>query len=346
MVEFWSDHFNIAVDKVGYLKAVDDRDVIRKHAMGKFPELVMASAKSPAMLAYLDQNLSRRNRTNENYARELMELHTLGVHGGYTQEDVMEVARCLTGWTVYARKNDGFSGNLQTPFRPRGAAVFRPDAHDDGPKKVLGQSIPAGLGESDLDRVISIVVSHPGTARHIATKLCARFIDDNPPARPVDAVAEAFTSSKGDIKTMLRALFATSEFREARGAKLKRPLHFVVSALRATNAATDAGHPLISYLERMGQAPFRWSTPDGYPMEGHHWHATLLWRWKFALALANDRIPGTSIQRQRLQRALGSDRALMASLLNRQASESEQDAFFNSGDGLALLLASPSFQRC
>jgi uncharacterized protein (DUF1800 family) len=123
-------------------------------------------------------------------------------------------------------------------------------------------------------------------------------------------------------------------------------LHFVISALRATNAATDAGQPLIAFLERMGQVPFRWATPDGYPMEGHHWHATLLWRWKFALALANDRIAGTSIQRQRLQRALGGDQALMASLLNRQASTAEQEAFLRSGDGLALLLAAPAFQRC
>jgi hypothetical protein len=119
-----------------------------------------------------------------------------------------------------------------------------------------------------------------------------------------------------------------------------------VSALRATNAATDAAQSLISFLEKMGQVPFRWPTPDGYPLEASHWHATLLWRWKFALALANNRIPGTNIQRARLQRVLGSDHAMFASLLNRQATDAERDAFFQSGDGLALLLASPPFQRC
>jgi uncharacterized protein (DUF1800 family) len=352
MCEFWSDHFNIDPSKgdCRYTKIADDGEVIRKHALGNFSELLKASALSPAMLWYLDGRANvKRSATeqpNENYARELMELHTLGVHGGYTQQDVMEVARCLTGWTVYARKNDGFSGKLDSPIKLRGEAIFRPEAHDDGTKVVLGQTIPAGLRGGDLDRVISIVASHPSTARHIATKLCERFISDQPPVTAVDAVAAAFVSTKGEIKACLRALFATPEFQEARGAKLKRPFHYVVSALRATNAETDGAQPLMSFLEKMGQVPFRWPTPDGYPMEGAHWHATLLWRWKFALALANDRINGTSIQRFRLQRALGSDRALMASLLNRQASETEQDAFFESGDGLALLLASPSFQRC
>ena len=352
MCEFWSDHFNIDPGKgdCRYTKIADDAGVIRRHALGNFAELLKASALSPAMLWYLDGRANvKRSATeqpNENYARELMELHTLGVHGGYTQQDVMEVARCLTGWTVYARKNDGFSGKLDSPIKRRGEAVFRPEAHDDGPKVVLGHAIPAGMREGDFDRVISIVASHPSTARHIATKLCERFISDEPPTAAVDAVASAFTASKGEIKTCLRALFATPEFQEARGAKLKRPFHYVVSALRATNAQTDAAQPLMSYLEKMGQVPFRWPTPDGYPLAGSHWHATLLWRWKFALALANDRINGTRIQRQRLQRALGSDRALMASLLNRQASEIEETAFFDSGDGLALLLASPSFQRC
>jgi uncharacterized protein (DUF1800 family) len=352
MCEFWSDHFNIDPSKgdCRHTKIADDAAVIRQHALGKFRELLRASALSPAMLWYLDgrANVKRTpsDKPNENYARELMELHTLGVHGGYTQEDVMEVARCLTGWTVYARKNDGFSGKLGSPFRPRGEAVFRPEAHDDGPKRVLGNAIPAGLGEGDLDRVISIVASHPSTARYLAAKLCTRFIADAPPTAAVEAVAAAFVASDGDIKNTLRALFATPEFQSSDGQKLKRPFHFIVSALRATNAATDAPRGLMSYLEKMGQMPFRWPTPDGYPMEATHWHATLLWRWKFALALANNRVPGTSIERQRLQRLLGSDRAMMASILHRQATDTERDAFFQSGDGLALLLASPSFQRC
>lgn len=352
MCEFWSDHFNIDPSKgdARYTKIADDSEVVRRHALGNFRDLLRASALSPAMLWYLDgrANVKRSpaEKPNENYARELMELHTLGVRGGYTQEDVMEVARCLSGWTVLARKNDGYSGNLYSPLKPRGEAVFRPDAHDNGAKRVLGQEIPAGLGEGDLDRVIGIVAEHPSTAQYIATKLCTRFIADAPPASAVEAVAGAFVTSKGDIKTVLRALFATPAFQSSTGAKFKRPFHFVVSALRATNAMTDGARPLMSYLERMGHVPFRWPTPDGYPMEGEHWHATLLWRWKFALALANNRINGTRIERAALQRAIGSDYALMASVLNRQASTEEKEAALQSGDGLALLLASPAFQRC
>ena len=159
-------------------------------------------------------------------------------------------------------------------------------------------------------------------------------------------MTKAYTDSKGDIRTMLRTLFATPEFHASAGAKFKRPFHFVVSALRATNAETDADRGIVSYLERMGQVPFRYPTPDGYPARASHWHGTLLWRWKFALALANNRINGTRLEREKLQKALGGDAALMATFLNRQPAAEESDAFLKSGDGLALLLASPAFQRC
>ncbi len=352
MCEFWSDHFNIDPGKgdCRYTKIADDRDTICAHALGNFRDMLRASALSPAMLWYLDgrANVKRTpdEKPNENYARELMELHTLGVHGGYTQQDVMEVARCLTGWTILAKKNDGFSGELLSPLKDRGKVVFRKDAHDNGAKSVLGAEIPAGLGENDLDRVIAIVAAHPSTAQFIATKLCVRFISDEPPGAAVDAVAGAFTSSRGDIKTTLRALFATPEFRASTGAKFKRPFHYIVSALRATNAETDADRGLLSYLERMGHVPFRYPTPDGYPARAQHWHATLLWRWKFALALANNRIKGTHIERKELQHALGGDAELMATLLNRQPAADESDAYLKSGDGLALMLASPAFQHC
>jgi uncharacterized protein (DUF1800 family) len=352
MCEFWSDHFNIDPGKgdARYTKIDDDQHVIRQHALGNFHDMLRASALSPAMLWYLDgrANVKRTpgEKPNENYARELMELHTLGVHGGYTQQDVMEVARCLTGWTILAKKNDGFSGKLLSPFKDRGKVVFRKDAHDDGPKRVLGTQIPAGLGEDDLDRVIAIVAAHPSTAQFIATKLCVRFITDDPPGSAVEAVADAFTRSRGDIKTTLRALFTTPEFRASAGGKFKRPFHYLVSALRVTNADTDAQRGLFSYLERMGHVPFRYPTPDGYPARAQHWHATLLWRWKFALALANNRIKGTRIERKQLPQTLGGDAALMATLLNRQPTAEESDAFLKSGDGLALLLASPAFQRC
>ncbi|MEO6789009.1 MAG: DUF1800 domain-containing protein [Chthoniobacteraceae bacterium] len=352
MCEFWSDHFNIDPGKgdCRWTKPTDDAEVIRKHALGNFREMLHASALSPAMLWYLDgrANVKRSagEKPNENYARELMELHTLGVHGGYSQQDVMEVARCLTGWTIHARKSDGYSGALRSPLTDRAAVFFRREAHDDGAKRVLGQDIPAGLGKGDLDRVIEIVGGHPSTAQFIAHKLCVRFIADAPPVSAVDAVASAFTASKGDIRTTLRALFATPEFSASAGMKFKRPFHFIVSALRATNASTSADRPLLAYLERMGQMPFRWPTPDGYPAAAANWRATLLWRWNFALALANNQIGGTSIQRARLQARIGSDVALMATLLGRQPRAEESEAWLKSGDGLALMIASPAFQRC
>lgn len=352
MCEFWSDHFNIDPTKgdCRYTKIDDDRRVIRAHALGNFRDLLRASALSPAMLWYLDgrANAVRKpgDKPNENYARELMELHTLGVHGGYTQHDVMEAARCLTGWTILAKKNDGFSGNLLSPFKDRGKVVFLPEAHDDGAKQVLGRDIPAGRGEGDLEQLVDIVVSHPGTARHIAMKLCTRFISDEPPATAVEAVAAAFTASRYDIKATLRALLATPEYLAARGLKFKRPIHFIVSAMRATNAQTDAGLPLIGYLEKMGQVPFRYPTPDGYPQAAAHWHSTLLWRWKFAVALAKNQIRGTSIQRADLLAKLGEPDALAATFLNRRPDDVERQAAVDSGDRIALLLASPAFQRC
>jgi uncharacterized protein (DUF1800 family) len=302
------------------------------------------------MLWYLDgrANVKRTpdEKPNENYARELMELHTLGVHGGYTQQDVMEVARCLTGWAVRGRRDDGFAKTLTSPQTDHFAVFFRGEAHDDGAKRVLGHEIPARLGKGDLDRVIEIVCGHPSTAQFIARKLCVRFIADEPPQTAVDVVASAFSSSKGDIKTVLRTLFATPEFAASAGMKFKRPFHFIVSALRATNASTGAHRPLLSYLERMGHMPFRWPTPDGYPAAAAHWRAALLWRWNFSLSLANNLIGGTSIQRARLQARIGSDAGLMSSLLGRQPRAEERDAWMKSGDGLALMLASPAFQRC
>lgn len=343
MVHFWSDHFNIDPSKAEckWLKAADDRDVIREHALGNFRSLLRASAVSPAMLWYLDGRVNRHggpgHKPNENYARELLELHTLGVHGGYTQQDVIEVARCLTGWTVRDRKRF-FKGRVE----------FNARQHDNGEKHVLGEKIPAGLGARDLDRVLEIVGSHPHTAKHLATKLCRRFIADEPPKSAVEKVAAAFAGSKGDIPTTLRALFATEEFSgvELRGGKFKRPFHFVTSALRATNAETDASRQLIDYLLRLGHAPFRYATPDGYPEEASHWQSTLLWRWNFATALAANRIKGTRIDADLLGSQVGGDDALMATLLGRQPSPAERAAFAESGSGLALVLASPGFQRC
>lgn len=343
MVQFWTDHFNIDPSKAEakWLKVADDRDVIRAHALGNFREMLRASAVSPAMLWYLDGRANRRvkpaDKPNENYARELLELHTLGVHGGYTQQDVMEVARCLSGWTVREKKKY-FKGRVE----------FHAWEHDGGPKRVLGVDIPAGLGASDLDRVLEILVAHPSTAKHVAEKLCRKFIADEPPAEAVVATAAAFAASGGDVPTTLRALFATEEFwqQAGRGGKFKRPFHFVVSALRATNAETDASKALVDYLVRLGHAPFRYATPDGYPEAASHWQSSLLWRWNFASALAGNGIKGTSIAAVELRERLGGDDGLMATVLGRWASEAERVAYHESGSGLALLLASPAFQYC
>lgn len=355
MVEFWSDHFNIDPSKgdCKWLKVADDRDVIRKHALGSFPQMLRASALSPAMLWYLDGRVNRRERAddkpNENYARELLELHTLGVHGGYTQQDVMEVARCLSGWTV--RSKD------QPPYLQIGKVEFHPELHDFGNKLVLGERLaaaPVGVkkqelsrrGEEELQQVLQLVTRHPSTAQHIATKLCRRFIADDPPANAVQAVATVFASTTGDIRATLRALFATEEFRSQRGTKFKRPFQFVVSALRATEAHTDAGLEVIDYLVRMGQVPFGYPTPDGYPEQAAPWLGTLLWRWNFAVALSRNRVKGTRVDVAVLTRNAGGDDALMAHLLGRRPTAEEAQAYHDSGEGMALLLASPAFQRC
>ena len=262
-------------------------------------------------------------------------LHTLGVSGGYTQHDVMEVARCLTGW--YVRSEELFG---------KGRVEFNAELHDDGEKVVLGHIISAGMGEKDLDRVLEIISTHPSTAQHIARKLCIRFISDDPDTSVVNTVAEAFTQSNGDITTILRALFSTDSFWHSTDHKLKRPMRFVVSALRATGASTDAGAALLDYIVRMGQTPFSYPTPDGYPDEADPWLGTLMWRWQFSMALQKNMIPGTSIDWDALHDSYGGERNLSTGFLGRLLPTEELTAISASGMVPACLLASPSFQRC
>jgi uncharacterized protein (DUF1800 family) len=305
------------------------------------------------MLWYLDGRVNRRaemeHKPNENYARELLELHTLGVHGGYTQKDVMEVARCLTGWTVRSKDTP--------PYFQIGKVEFQPKLHDFGEKEVLDNRIhstpdtlPASVreqrGRAELERVLDIVTRHPATARHVGAKLCRHFIADDPPTNAVETVAEAFTKTGGDIRAVLRTLFATEEFRLQRGNKFKRPFTFIASALRATDARSDSGLDIITYLRRMGHAPFNYPTPDGYPEQAAPWMGTLLWRWNFALALSQNRISGTRVEFEKLRANAGGNNGLMAHFLGRQPTPDEVQAYHDSGDGLALILASPAFQRC
>ena len=253
MVEFWTDHFNIYAFKGQgpQLKVVDDGETIRTHALGKFRDLLGASARSAAMLGYLDNTANRKGVPNENYARELMELHTLGVHGGYTQRDVKEVARCLTGWTVEKHWH-------------RGRFRFDADAHDNGVKHVLGVTIPAGGGVS---RRRARPGHRRGPSRHGAApgaQSCACTSSAKRPDGWVARLAAVFWQTGGDIKAILRPLLLSPELLNAPPI-LKRPFDYAVSALRAFNADTDGGAGVQQHLEAMGQPLFAWPMPDGFP---------------------------------------------------------------------------------
>ena len=347
MVEFWSDHFNIFTEKGNcfYLKTVDDREVIRKNAFGSFRDLVWASAHSPAMMVYLDNQANEKSHPNENYARELMELHTLGVNGGYNQQDVMELARCLTGWTV---KEHFWLGDF----------VFQEDLHDTGMKNVLGSAIePSGLNEAE--QVIEMLVVHPSTARFIATKLTRRFIADEPPQPIVQKATEAYLKTKGDIKSVLRVILLDGL--PLAQPKYKRPVNFVLSALRMLNVETD-GAAIQDHLLRMGQSYFNWPTPDGYPDYSEAWQGNLMPRWQFAFELIRDEITGTKLGLDGLIDVSGADGlpaevdAVSSLLLGAPLASSARDTLIDSvlsagaTDEEALqivtggLLASPAFQ--
>jgi len=364
MVEFWSDHFAIDMGKAdcAYLIADDERRVARAHAFGSFGELVRASLSSPAMLWYLD---GRDNRAgpgvtsppNENHARELLELHTLGVHGGYTQDDILQVARCLSGWTVRARHEFHL-----------GSVVFEPEHHDPAAKTVLGTTIPAGLGAGDRDALCAILVAHPATATHLSTKLCQRFISEQPPAAAVSAVAATFQSTRGDIRACLRTLIATPAFRGAspgagvgagtdaaaaagvalRGTLFKRPFHYLISAMRSADATLSDPAVLLDHLQILGQSPYRCATPAGYPLAQRHWQDGLWWRWRVAADLVGNRLAGIGVDAAALQQRCAGSAGLASHILGRTPAPAETQALtgLDPDQALSVLLASPSFQRC
>lgn len=296
MVEFWSNHFNIYARKGNgaWFKPADEVQVIRKNALGNFRDLLRDSAHSPAMLQYLDNQVNRRmadgGGANENYARELMELHTLGVHGGYTQKDVQEVARCLTGWTV----EDRF-------LHRKGAFRFDRDRHDEGQKIVLGHRIEPNGGIKDGDQVLEILTKHPSTAKFIAHKVCRYFLGDGAD-QWTDRVAAIYMKTNGDIKAMLKPLLLSDELMKGPPI-MKRPYDYAVSALRALNADTDGGKSLQTQLANMGQPLYQWPMPDGYPDRTAAWTGSLLARWNFALALVHTGIGNTSIDFEGLVKA-------------------------------------------
>ena len=298
MADFWTNHFNIyehkvftpqtrpkAASELAFLIGQDQRDVVRKHALGSFKDMLWASMQSPAMLGYLDNQLSDARHPNENYARELMELHTLGAQGGYSQKDVMEVARCLTGWGV----EDRF-------LRRNGQTRWEETRHDDGRKTVLGQVILPGGGQKDAERVRDLLVAHPSTGKFLAKKLVRYFYGEGKDAPKLKVlVAESYARSHGDIKTMVRALLTAPELASA-PPTIKRPVDYLVSSIRATGALTDGGANLQGHLTKMGQLAFSWPMPDGYPDRTSAWTGSLLPRFNFALALASGGIDGTRIE--------------------------------------------------
>ncbi len=326
--DFWFNHFNVFLNKGAdrYLVPTYEREAIRPNVCGKFYDLLLATAKSPAMLFYLDNwqsvspeanidtprrgpnknNGKPRRGLNENYGRELLELHTLGVNGGYTQKDVVEVARCFTGWTIAnPRKGGGFEYNDK--------------AHNKKEKIVLGHVIKAGGGMNDGLEVLNILVHHPSTAHFISLKLAQRFVADDPPPSLVDRMAQTFTKTDGDLRQVMKTMFTSGEFwsQGSYRAKVKTPFEMLVSALRATNADVSAPYGLANELQKLGEPLYRKVEPTGYPNVNAEWvsSAALLERMNFGLALANNRVPGVKIDTQVWQSAVGRDPINLARLI-------------------------------
>ncbi len=306
LTDFWYNHFNVFLDKGAdrYMVTSYERDVIRPHVLGSFEDLLLATARSPAMLFYLDNwqsvgqgprsgprrgpraNARRRRGLNENYGRELMELHTLGVDGGYTQKDVTEVARCFTGWTI------------REPQRG-GGFEFNERLHDSGEKHVLGVKIPAGGGLEDGLRVISILAHSPATARHISRSLAMRFVADDPPDALVQGMAKRFLETDGDLREVMRAMIASGEFWNPANfrSKMKSPLEMVASAVRAVDGDIDFATSLAGLMNQMGEPLYRKLEPTGYSNRSTDWmnSASLLVRMNFAIALAQNKVPGIHV---------------------------------------------------
>jgi uncharacterized protein (DUF1800 family) len=361
LTDFWTNHFNVFARKgLVQLFAGDYIErAIRPNALGRFEDLLVATARHPAMLLYLDNARSvrdqempaqgkKRRGLNENYARELLELHTLGVDGGYTQADVIDVARILTGYSVTQPRD----GKLEFTFRER--------AHDRGEKKVLGRRFPAGGGEEEGRALLSLLAAHPSTARHLSQKLAARLVADDPPKACVDAGARAYLESKGDIGRTLRAIVTCDEFFQKPGEKLKSPLELVVSAARAVGAKPDGSLRLARTLVLMGQPILLEPVPTGYPEAEADWLGSsgMLARMSFASALAAEELRGLEVDLDRALVTKDDDVASKAcrQLLGENAPkrvvttiqrqlEGVADADERRALAVALVIGSPEFQR-
>jgi len=300
LADFWFNHFNVFFDK-GFdrvLVTSYERDAIRPHVLGNFKDLLLATSKHPAMLFYLDNWRSvspdrapRRNQKrvlglNENYARELLELHTMGVDNGYTQQDVTEVARCFTGWSI-------------ADIREGATFKFNALLHDQKEKKVLGQTIPAGQGEEDGLQVLDILLNHPATAKYISMKLAQRFVADEPPSTLIAKMATTFAKTHGDLREVMRTMLTAPEFWSpaAYKAKMKMPFEMVASALRATGAEIDNTTAIHQELKTLGQPLFRKVEPTGYYPFAAEWtnSASLLGRMNFGTQLARNKVRGIRV---------------------------------------------------
>ena len=375
LVDFWFNHFNVFLDKGAdrFLVPGYEREAIRPHVFGKFEDLVRATAEHPAMLFYLDnwESVSpeavaemerRRPRApgalngngkirkmpqrglNENYARELMELHTLGVDGGYTQKDVTEVARAFTGWTIRDPRRDG-------------TFFFNERLHDRGEKTVLGVKIPAGGGKEDGDRVIALLARQPATARFVSTKLARYFAADDPPASLIGKMTKTWAATGGDLRAVVRTMIEAPEFfsQGAYHAKVKTPFQMIVSAVRATGASVDFALPLAQQIAQLGQPLYRKQEPTGYSSLAADWvnSSALLARMNFSLALAQNKIPGVRVAAERFGSNADPD-AVSRALLGRTLSPETKAAL---GAKLkeqtevtpalvaGLVIGSPEFQR-
>ena len=357
LTDFWFNHFNVSLTKGQSAEFIPayERDVIRPNVFGNFEDLVLATAKSPAMLTYLDnfsssgtpENISQQSKPplpkrmaaraamkksdtssmkagivkpqqkkkaqglNENYAREVMELHTLGVDGGYTQADVTQAARILTGWTVYPMEN-GYGSALRNVidkigeqnlekrgFVHEGDFLFAANKHDTGEKTVLGKHFPANGGYQEGVQLLTMLANHPSAAKFISRKIAVRFVNDNPSQKLIDKMSATFQKTKGNISEMLITMVSSPEFwsKEALREKTKSPFELAISAVRSLNADIAQPYQLFTWINRMGQKIYSYQAPTGFPDKGQYWINTgsLLNRMNFGLAIAAQRIPGIKV---------------------------------------------------
>ncbi len=321
MTEFWFNHFNVFWGKgpTRWLVSDYENNSIRPHVFGKFEKMLAATASHPAMLVYLDnwrsagpesqaaRFVERRGGTlglNENYARELLELHTLGVDGGYTQHDVVEVARAFTGWTLDNGREWGRGMRREQSQRRGGlpdrvAFKFRRQMHDQGQKTVLGRTLPSGQGIEDGLEVLHMLALHPSTAHHLATKLVEAFVSDSAPASLVDEIAGIYLETEGDLRAVTQALFTAEQFYVAEniGAKVKSPFELIASALRMSAADVGSSRRLFGALRELGHVPYLETAPTGYPNTDPEWVSSgaMLQRLNFGLALAAGRIDNVNL---------------------------------------------------